>query len=428
MADTLADWNNNPGNLRPQKGVTYEGQIGVDGRGFAIFENKDFGKKALVSDVSAKMAKGLNTPEAFINRYAPAGDNDEDARDNYKIHMAEALGLTSTHQPFPENSHEKIADAISRFEGSQSPAATEAPALAATEVTPPVIAPGTPMTAPAQGEHVLSPQALSVIGGGVGATVGAGVTAARKSAGLIKDIYGRAFPDATGAVPAVEAISEIAPGVADTSPGGKWRAKTGYGKGTGTVNDVVLAGRRATPSGPVSSKQANLFGIPQAGEPTALMDRLMQQGQARDAANATANAAAKAAAEAAAMPESTLNRLSRYWGKVAPVVAPVAKIGVSALGGALGANEIYNAELDRQKHGLTARNAIDYASGAGGLLATIPTVPTQVAGGLLQLPAAAMSAKDWIERNPEKAAAMYNSLKSTLSNPQSYRYPDEAGM
>ena len=31
---SIADYNNNPGNLRPPKGLTYEGQIGVDERGF----------------------------------------------------------------------------------------------------------------------------------------------------------------------------------------------------------------------------------------------------------------------------------------------------------------------------------------------------------------------------------------------------------
>ena len=34
---TLAEYNNNPGNLRPPAGVKYDGQIGVDENGFAIF-------------------------------------------------------------------------------------------------------------------------------------------------------------------------------------------------------------------------------------------------------------------------------------------------------------------------------------------------------------------------------------------------------
>ena len=101
--DNLADYNNNPGNLRPPKGVKYEGQIGVDERGFAIFENKSFGQKALVNDINIKINRGLDTPEKFIDRYAPASaENPEEGRENYKIKLAAALGLKSTNDPFPK--------------------------------------------------------------------------------------------------------------------------------------------------------------------------------------------------------------------------------------------------------------------------------------------------------------------------------------
>ena len=118
--ESLADYNNNPGNLRPPKGVTYEGQIGVDDKGFAIFETPAAGRQALVNDVRVKMRRGLNTPESFIDRYAPAGDeNPEEARENYKLHLATSLGLKSTADPFPEDAIEKLADAIHQFESGQ---------------------------------------------------------------------------------------------------------------------------------------------------------------------------------------------------------------------------------------------------------------------------------------------------------------------
>ena len=50
--ESLADYNNNPGNLRPPKGVTYEGQIGVDDKGFAIFETPAAGRQALLSELA----------------------------------------------------------------------------------------------------------------------------------------------------------------------------------------------------------------------------------------------------------------------------------------------------------------------------------------------------------------------------------------
>ena len=114
---TLAEYNNNPGNLRPPQGVKYEGQIGVDDKGFAIFENADYGSRALVNDIQIKLKRGLNSPEVFIDTYAPRGnENPQEAQENYKIWLANSLGLSSTADKFPKDSAEKIADAVSKFE------------------------------------------------------------------------------------------------------------------------------------------------------------------------------------------------------------------------------------------------------------------------------------------------------------------------
>jgi hypothetical protein len=119
---SVANYNNNPGNLKP-KGFTYKGQIGVDDQGFAIFENKDAGRSALIQDIRAKQQQGLNNPNAFIDKYTPAmAENPEEGRDNYKIRMAQHLGLKSTTDPFPKGSEEKIADLIAAIEGGESPA------------------------------------------------------------------------------------------------------------------------------------------------------------------------------------------------------------------------------------------------------------------------------------------------------------------
>ena len=117
---SLADYNNNPGNLRPPKGVTYEGQIGVDENGFAIFENKSFGRNALVRDIEIKQKRGLNNPNDFLDVYTPRSkENPEEGRQNYKMGLAGHLGLNSPKDPFPENSVDKIADYISAFESGQ---------------------------------------------------------------------------------------------------------------------------------------------------------------------------------------------------------------------------------------------------------------------------------------------------------------------
>lgn len=117
---SLADYNNNPGNLRPPGGKAdfYKGQIGVDDKGFAIFETRDFGRKALVQDLEAKIKRGINTPEQFIDIYSPAGaENEEVGRDNYKIYLAHKLGLKSTDEQFSKEHIERLADAVTAFEG-----------------------------------------------------------------------------------------------------------------------------------------------------------------------------------------------------------------------------------------------------------------------------------------------------------------------
>lgn len=116
---TLAEYNNNPGNIRPAKGVKYEGMIGVDDKGFAVFATPKDGQKALVDDLTHKIEKrGIKTPNEFVDIYAPAGEeNSEDSRDNYKIFIAQQLGLKSTSDPFPENAVSKLAQAVSAFEG-----------------------------------------------------------------------------------------------------------------------------------------------------------------------------------------------------------------------------------------------------------------------------------------------------------------------
>ena len=129
---SIADYNNNPGNLRPPKGLTYEGQIGVDERGFAVFATKDAGRGALIQDIRAKQKQGLNNPNAFIDKYTPAmAENPEEGRDNYKIKMAQYLGLKSTTDPFPKGSEEKIADLIASIESGTpaAPAENKAPSV-----------------------------------------------------------------------------------------------------------------------------------------------------------------------------------------------------------------------------------------------------------------------------------------------------------
>ncbi len=312
---TVADYNNNPGNIKPPKGVTYDGQIGVDDRGFAIFENKDYGRKALINDIEIKIKNGLTSPEAFINRYAPAGDeNPEDARMNYKIYLADQLGLKSTAENFPKDSAQKIADAIAQFESGTraEPTTTEtAPAPKANFDAPKMASSNTDADEESTAQEI-PPYVGGIIGGVTGTTAGTSAAVAKAKYDLAVEAYDRIM-GRTGNAPAT-----------GTTSGEKWAAKTGYGKGAGTVQDVSSAYQRSVGKGKVSSKMDKLWGVAQAGEDPQLVQRLIDR--------------AKAAEQITAAP-SKLSRAASYIGNLGAL--PV-KGGLMGAAAGFGAADAYN--------------------------------------------------------------------------------------
>jgi len=106
----------NVGNLRPV-GFKYEGQIGVSPGGFAMFENRNYGIKALNHDIGVKLDRGLNTPEKFISVYAPASDKNDTSA--YIRNVSNALGI-KPNQEIPNTPEARmiLAQAITRQEGS----------------------------------------------------------------------------------------------------------------------------------------------------------------------------------------------------------------------------------------------------------------------------------------------------------------------
>ena len=107
----------NVGNLRPV-GFKYEGQIGVSPGGFAMFENRDYGIKALNHDIGVKLDRGLNTPEKFISVYAPASDKNDTSA--YIRNVSNALGI-KPNQEIPNTPEARmiLAQAITRQEGAE---------------------------------------------------------------------------------------------------------------------------------------------------------------------------------------------------------------------------------------------------------------------------------------------------------------------
>lgn len=200
---SLADYNNNPGNLKPPGGKVdfYKGQIGVDDNGFAVFKNKDFGRKALVQDLEAKIKRGVNTPEKFIDIYSPAGPEnyDEEGRDNYKLYIAQQLGLSGTGKSFSKEHIEKLADAVTAFEGGtwmdkggkEEPA--EAPQAAQAPAAEPAGGDEGERLEPTRRQEIpgvseADKEALRVIGGVGGASATATLEAGKKIVPLIPNL------------------------------------------------------------------------------------------------------------------------------------------------------------------------------------------------------------------------------------------------
>jgi hypothetical protein len=209
----LSTWNNNPGNLRPPKDVVYKGQIGIDPKGFAIFEDPESGRTALINDINIKIKRGINTPDAFIDVYSPAGkENPDDSRKNYKMHMAKTVGINGPTDPFPEGSAEKIADAITGFEAGtwqdskeqgkaahvrdeEPPMPTEAPPTENANESPRVEdqQPGgvVPDVRPADMPGVKQAQKaeLAALGAGAGAATAGAIETGKFALPLVPNIY-----------------------------------------------------------------------------------------------------------------------------------------------------------------------------------------------------------------------------------------------
>lgn len=387
---TLAEYNNNPGNIRPAKGVKYEGMIGVDDKGFAIFEKPEFGQKALVNDITHKLEKrGIKTPNEFVDIYSPKGDeNSEDARDNYKIYIAQKLGLKSTNDPFPENAVEKLSQAITNFEGGKW---QEQPEEKKEEAKTEPVEPGGGETVPASSAAGADENAImGVVGGATGAKLAGSIETGKRALPLLQSLYNKA----TGSTdymnrPQSRASlqrylnSQIAP---DLRIPLKELEKVAGGNPVRTMSEVqdALAYIKEVPeqkiTKPVYKPQA--YGsktLIDTGKvtPTTIPGRPAVDLSAYKHTPTMMTRAADQAVQA---------------GEVVKGALPsVARVGVGALGGALAGSQLYDAFNQYKKEGQglhmpSARNAAQFASGAGGALSMLPFGVTQGAGLVLQAP------------------------------------------
>ena len=382
---TLAEYNNNPGNIRPAKGVKYEGMIGVDDKGFAIFEKPEFGQKALVNDIKYKLEKrGIKTPNEFVDIYSPKGDeNSEDARDNYKIYIAQKLGLKSTSDPFPEDAVEKLSQAITNFEGGKWQEKAEEKK---DEAKDEAVEPGAGETVPASSAAGADEnKIMSVVGGATGAKLAGSIETGKRALPLLQGLYEKATgntdymnrPQSRASLQRY-LNSQIAEDL--RIPLKELEKVAGNGKPVRTMSEVQAA--LANIKGSPSERVAKTTSIdPKTGQPRQIFTTIPGKAPIDlSAYQHTPTVLTRAADQAVQAGEVVKGALPS-----------VARVGVGALGGALAGSQLYDAfkEYDYQGKGLrmpTARNAAQFASGFGGALSMLPFGVTQGAGLVLQAP------------------------------------------
>ncbi len=75
---TRGERNNNPGNIRYNPSINWQGQISNDGS-FVIFDSPQSGIRALAKLLFNYSMRGLDTITEIISTYAPASENDTNA-------------------------------------------------------------------------------------------------------------------------------------------------------------------------------------------------------------------------------------------------------------------------------------------------------------------------------------------------------------
>lgn len=110
--------NNNPGNLMYSPNVPWEGQVGPDAQGYAVFSDPSYGVRAMAHQLLDYYNRGLVTLNEFIPVYAPAQTNDTAA---YVADVAARLGVDPNAPLDVPNMLPEIIAAMIQHEDGEDP-------------------------------------------------------------------------------------------------------------------------------------------------------------------------------------------------------------------------------------------------------------------------------------------------------------------
>jgi hypothetical protein len=109
--------NHNPGNLRYVASIQWDGQVGDDGTGYAVFDSDEHGVRALGHQLQTYLNRGVNTVTSIISTFAPSNENDTAA---YVSDVAQRLGV-DPNQALDSGAIPQLAAAIIHHENGVQP-------------------------------------------------------------------------------------------------------------------------------------------------------------------------------------------------------------------------------------------------------------------------------------------------------------------
>lgn len=109
--------NNNPLNIRHNDRNNWQGQIGIDDKGFVIFDRPEMGARAAHKILDSYRRRGIRTLYQVVSTWAPKDDNNP--VDNYARFVAERTGLPLNVRVTPAN-QARILEAMAYFENGQA--------------------------------------------------------------------------------------------------------------------------------------------------------------------------------------------------------------------------------------------------------------------------------------------------------------------
>lgn len=116
---SLAEKNNNPGNIRYNSSIKWKGQIG-ENKGFCVFENSDYGLRAMILLLKRYInVYKLTTLEKIISRYAPSSENNTCGYISFVSDDLLSFGIFSTNIEYKSTAFYHLVRSMVRVESGK---------------------------------------------------------------------------------------------------------------------------------------------------------------------------------------------------------------------------------------------------------------------------------------------------------------------